>query len=412
MDFLKKRWISLVAAMICAVFIGIIYSWSVYVKPLADKYGWSIAETSIAYTINFVFTSLAPILTGKLRARFKLSHYCLIGTLLYSGGIIMCGFIQSSVLEVYLYFGVLTGSGIGLIYLSLAPYVVQLFPDRRGMAAGFYTACYGLAAFFWAPAAQYIMSNFGDVSTAFIYIGVIMGVGLLLVIRFLYEVPAGWQGGGRRSQSPANSIHPLHEKSPKELLGMPLYYIVLIMYTCGYISGMMVVSLGSPIIVQSLNFTPTEAAIVVGLFAAASTGGRLFWGFISDFLGRFNVLIILGAITCLSMIILANTTIEYVFLACLLAVPMCYGAYAATMPPTTVETFGARHLSMNFSMVFISFALAALIGPQIAAYIQSSSGSYQQAFFYATIFAGMAVGLGVIFKYIIKKQKKALENAG
>jgi OFA family oxalate/formate antiporter-like MFS transporter len=394
--------------MLSVLFAGIIYSWSVYVNPLVAKFGWSTGETSIAYTINVVFSALVPILAGKLRARMKINRYCLLGALVYGSGLFLCGFIQSSVIELYLYFGVLVGSGIGFIYLGLAPYVVQLFPDKRGLAAGLFTACYGLAAFFWAPAARYIMSSYGDVSNAFIYLSILMTMVLLLVTRFLYEVPAGWQGdpaqGGAKA---AAQITALVEKSPKQLLATPLYYVILLMYTCGLISGMMVLSLGSPIIEGSLSYSPEKAAIIVGFFAVASTGGRLFWGWISDVLGRLNVMIILGAITCLCMIILANLDEEYIFIICLLAVPMCYGAYAATLAPVAVETFGARHVTMNYNLLFIAFGLAALIGPQVIAYVRSSSGGYQGAFFYGTIFAAIAVVLAIISKQIMKSQRAA-----
>ncbi len=401
------------ASMVCAIFIGIIYSWSVYVNPLVGKYGWTAAETSIAYTINMVFSALVPILVSRLRARLRIRHYCMIGAFVYGGGVILCGFIQSSVIEVYLYFGVLAGGGIGFIYLSLASYVVQLFPDRRGLAAGLYTASYGLAAILWAPAARYIMSNFGDVSTAFIYVGTIMTTVLMVATRFLYEVPAGWRGEPARvnSRIAAAQATAISEKSPRELLSTPTYYVIVTMYTCGLISGAMVLSLGAPIIEESLNFSPEKAAIVVGLFALASAGGRLFWGLMSDLLGRLNVLVILGAITCSCMVVLANINDEFIFLICLLAIPMCYGAYAATLSPVAVETFGAQHFTMNYNMLFIAFGLSALVGPQVTAYVKSSSGGYQGAFFYATIFAGIAVLMAVVLKFIIRAQRSAAEKA-
>ena len=406
MDFTRKRWISLVAAMSCALQAGLLYSWSVFVLPLSTKYGWTPSSVSIAYTLNVVAMALVPIVCGKLRARMPIRQYCLVGSAIYCSGTILCGFMLSSVYELYVYFGIMVGAGNGFIYLSLASYVVQLFPDKKGFAAGLYTSSYGCGALFWAPAAGYIIQATGDVSNAFIYLGILFSVGLVISTRFLHEVPQGYEGEARRTAS--DKAEPLREPardvSPKELLRSPVYYLVVSLYTFGLIGGMMVLALGSPIVQAVLSYTPEQAALIVGLFAVASSGGRLVWGWISDILGRTVVLLLLGLITCCCMLVLASADAEAVFLAALLAIPMCYGAYAATLPPVAVETFGAKYFSMNYNFLFIAFGMAALVGPQVVAYAQSASGEFEGAFLYGTAFGAASSIAALIFLIVARSQ--------
>lgn len=408
MDFGRKRWVSLFACMFAILLAGIIYAWSVFVNPLVQKFGWSAGETSIAYTLHVLVLAVTPILCGKLRAALTMSQYCLVGSVVYGVGVIMCGFIQSSVYELYLYFGVLAGLGGGMLYLSMATYVVQLFPDKRGLAAGLYTACYGCGALFWAPIASMIIESTGKVGSAFLYLGIFFLVGCVVATRFLHEVPPGYQGESGKGGAAPKPLAALSEKTTAQMLGSPMYYLILAIYTCGLCGGMMVLALGSPIIQGSLGYSPEKAAVIVGLFSLASTGGRLFWGFMSDKLGRLTVLVLLGLICSIAMIVLSRMSEEFIFLAAILCVPMCYGAYAALLSPIAVETFGAKHLGMNFNFLFLSFALSALIGPQIIASVKASSGGYGGAFSYGIGFGLAAFLLAVGFMVIIRKQRAEL----
>ena len=47
MDFGKRRWISLFAAMLSTLLAAVLYSWSVYVEPLNAKYGWALTTDDV-----------------------------------------------------------------------------------------------------------------------------------------------------------------------------------------------------------------------------------------------------------------------------------------------------------------------------------------------------------------------------
>lgn len=409
MDFAKKRWIALIAAMICALFAGVIYTWSVYVIPLSNKYHWSTAEISFAYTLNIIFSAIIPIVFAKIRAKMKISNYNLIGAFVYGAGMLYLSVMRGSIWELYFGFGVLVGGGIGFIYVSLVSYVVQLFPDKKGLAAGLYTAAYGAAALIWAPLANSITQSTGDVSMAFRYLGLIMTAVVIVGTRFLFDIPAGWTGPST-SQVSENAAKPaagpVSQKSTMEMLASPLFYVTWIMFIFGLISGSMILALGSPILQGSLGWTATKAALIVGFFAVAQTVGRLFWGWLSDLIGRMNVISIVGGITVIAMFLLTYVRAETLYIIAILCVPMAYGAYASMLSPTTAETFGPKSFPNNYNVMFTAFAFAALIGPQLVAYIKKTSGGYQGAFIYAVIFAAIAILLSFAYRHLAKKERE------
>jgi OFA family oxalate/formate antiporter-like MFS transporter len=410
-DFSKKRWISLFACMVVALLASIVYAWSVFVNPLMQKYNWSTGEVAFAYTLHIAALAFTPLLCSKLRAALTMRRYCFIGAAIYGFGVVMCTFIQGSVYELYIYFGILAGLGSGMLYLSMATYVVQLFPEKRGMAAGMYTACYGCGAFFWAPLATFIIGKTGTVDSAFLYMGSCFLVGCIIGSIFLYEIPVGYQGEGGKSGVPAKPVVSVTNLTTSEMLRNPMYWLILFAYICGSVGGMMVLALGSPIVQGSLGYSPEKAAFIVGLFAIASTGGRLFWGVMSDKLGRLNVLVLLGLICTGAMVVLSTITVEFIFLFALLCVPMCYGSYAAILSPINVETFGTKTVAMNFNMLFLSFGISAVIGPPIVTFVKASSGGFHGAFHYGIAFGTAAVVFSIIYKVIFQKKKANLVAA-
>jgi OFA family oxalate/formate antiporter-like MFS transporter len=409
-EFAKKRYISLTACMIAGLFTGIIYTWSVFVIPLATKYHWSTASISLAYTLNIIFSAVIPIVFAKLRAKIKISNYNLIGAIWFAAGMLGCSIMKSSVWELYLYFGVLVGGGIGFMYVSLVSYVVQAFPDRGGLAAGLYTGAYALASLVWAPVATNITTASGDVADAFRALGIAMFIVQAVCSRFYYDVPKGWKGDPALVQETGSTAAPavkpaIMEISTGQLFTTPLFYVTLGMFVCGLLGGSMILSLGSPILQGSLGYTPAKAAYIVGFFAVAQVFGRIFWGGLSDKLGRMNVITIVGLIAALSAFVLANIKNEALFIAAIICIPMAYAAYASMLSPTTREAFGAKHFTTNYNILFTAFAIASLIGPQIVAFVKKASGGYQGAFIWAIGFALGAVALSYVYRAMEKSAR-------
>ena len=106
----SSRWLQLILGIVCmAMIANLQYGWTLFVNPIAEKYGWSRAAIQVAFTI-FVLTEtwLVPI-EGYLVDRFGPRPVVLFGGLLCG-----IGWILNSVADSlpFLYFAAAV-SGIG-----------------------------------------------------------------------------------------------------------------------------------------------------------------------------------------------------------------------------------------------------------------------------------------------------------
>src|SRR6202171_4351619 len=129
------RWMQLFLGILCmAMIANLQYGWTLFVNPIADKYGWSKAAIQVAFTI-FVLTEtwLVPI-EGYLVDRFGPRPVVMIGGLLCGVGWVLNSFADSLV-TLYIA-AAISGIGAGAVYGTCVGNALKWFSDRRGLAAG------------------------------------------------------------------------------------------------------------------------------------------------------------------------------------------------------------------------------------------------------------------------------------
>jgi OFA family oxalate/formate antiporter-like MFS transporter len=144
MGFENKRWRCLSAGVCINLLVGVMYAWSVFVLPLHEKYGWSMSQLAMAYTLasaTMMVTNMfiIPILRKKLKLRTVL----FAGAILYGGGIIISGLVTNLYLF-YLSFSIMSGTGSTLLYPVLMGYSQMLYPEKPGFSSGIMAFGYGL----------------------------------------------------------------------------------------------------------------------------------------------------------------------------------------------------------------------------------------------------------------------------
>ena len=143
MDFEKRRWISLLAGVIIEVLAGSGYAWSVFTVPLSEKFGWTMSQLSMVYTISTVSMMLSTMfLVPIVRRKTNIKNCILLGGLLYGVGGVLGGWI-SNIYLFYLVYSVLRGVGNALVYPVLISYSLELFPEKTGFSSGIMAAGYG-----------------------------------------------------------------------------------------------------------------------------------------------------------------------------------------------------------------------------------------------------------------------------
>lgn len=376
----QKRWRSFIIALFILLFGGFLYAWSVVTLPLEQKYGWSSSSISLAYTLNFLVTALVTLFGGKLKSRMGIRRTVLAGGVFTGAGLVLCSMMRGQIWELYLGFSVLYGIGVAFISPALVSYCVQLLPGRSGLAGGASSGAFALGALIWAPAATKILAWKGDVSASFLYLGILMMVPIVVLSFFLTEVSAEPQAGQEEEKKPA-AQGGLLCMGRGEMLRTGAFYAIAVTFVLGLACGAMVMSYGAPILkITFPEVTDQTTALLVGVFSIMSAVGRMFWGTLSDKLGKLKTLLLLCAATGVSMAVLILVSSLPLYIAMLVLATLCYGGFACIVGPLTSEVFGQEHFDENYSAIYLVYTIASLIGPVMISAVQEATGALSGAF--------------------------------
>ncbi|MGC1164131.1 MAG: MFS transporter, partial [Candidatus Sulfotelmatobacter sp.] len=163
-------------------------------------------------------------------------------------------------------------------------------------------------------------------------------------------------------------------------------------YAFGCAAGLMVISQLVPFAksVGVPSITLASFGLVVG--ATGNAMGRILSGWMSDHLGRVNVLRLMIGISMVAMPILyyvgGNVTALF---AMLFVVYWCYGTQLSVNGSTAADFWGTKNLGLNYGMLFTAWGVAGLLGGRIGGKLYDKYHNYQMAFYTAAGLAAIAL---------------------
>ena len=387
-----NRWWRVIGGLMMNIALGTLYAWSIFVAPLEKEFGWKRAQTSAVFGIAVVVFALSFIVAGRLQDKFGPFWISLTGGVLVSLGFFLCSYTHS-LMWLYVCFGVIGGLGNGFGYATPIPVMAKWFPDKRGLAVGLAVGGYGAGSALFGPLANlYLIPNYG-VHTTFQILGGIFLVMTVIGAFLLKNPPAGYKPEGWTPPAPtAKSGATTLDFTPGEVLRTPTFYFMWIAYALGTLAGLMVISQLVPF-AKSVGI-PGAALATMGLVVGAvgNASGRILSGWMSDTMGRLNVLRTMIAISMIAMPILylvgSNVTLLYIVV---FVVYWCYGTQLSVNAATTADFFGTKNAGINYGMLFTAWGVAGYFGAKIGGTMYDKYHNYQMAFYTAGVLAAVAL---------------------
>jgi OFA family oxalate/formate antiporter-like MFS transporter len=396
--------------------MGAAYASSVFAKPILLHLGLTkmgaagalvpnMALWANAFSINLACLPIGMLLSGKIADSKSPRVVVIGGGILFGLGMFLCGF-TSSITWLYIFFGVIMGIGSGAAYGAIVSTSVRWFPDMRGLASGLSVGALGFGTLVIAPVASSLMATAPAGKVPVLWAFTVLGIAFLIIISLgaiiIKNPPAGYkpQNWTPKASSRAASVS---DFTWKQLFGKVEFWILYLMYISGAFSGLMIISQASPIAQTMAKLTPAVAVGIVASMGLANALGRVFWGFISDKIGRLAALLLMFIVTLLVMFLLPGMALAHqTLLIAALAISACYGGYLGIFPSVCADYFGPKNLTVNYAMLFSAFSIAAVAGPKVGAQIFLSTGSYANAF----IVAGAVSTIGGILTVVSMLTKK------
>ena len=127
--------------------------------------------------------------------------------------------------------------------------------------------------------------------------------------------------------------------------------------------------------------------------------GRLFWGLLSDRIGRVKVFRILLASQMVVFGVLMTEENPWIFSVLVCYVLLCFGGGFATMPPYILDVFGTEKMAKMYGLVLTAWAAAGICGPLYVGYLKDSYPD--RAVLYCFLIGILMLGAGYLFSYLL-----------
>ncbi len=390
-----NRWLIVLGALLIQLCLGAIYAWSVFRIPLQDRLGITPTQATLPFSFVLIFFAIATILGGRWQDRAGPTLVAIVGGLLLGFGMILSSFAKS-LTALVIFYGILSGVGIGLAYVCPISAGVKWFPDKRGLITGLSVAGFGAGALIVGPLARALIDSVGVFNT-FRILGIAYFVLIFLGALILRNPPAGYKPEGWNP--PATAASTRTDYTIGQMLGTGQFYLIWLMYFFGCASGLMIIGQTSPIGQELAKYTKETAAIGVSVLAIFNALGRIFWGRISDALGRMRTLFLMfliSGIAVLSYNIIAGFPAW--FWIGISLVGLCFGGYLALFPAVTADFYGTISIGVNYGMVFTAYGVAGLLSNIFAPRVRELTGNYTFAF----IVIGVLCLVGAVLTFFVK----------
>lgn len=390
-----NRWSVLAGSVLILLCTGAIYAFSVFAGPLTAEHGWTMPQVMLAFTINGAVAPIPMILGGYIIDRGGARWSILVGSVLFALGFILTGTAES-LGQLYLFYGVIAGLGQGFAYSGCLNNTIKLFPDRRGFAAGVITAGMGAGSVIAAPVAQAIIKT-ADPGAAFIRMGAVYAVVVILGSLLVRPAPVGYKPEGWNPPAGAPAVV---NRTWKDMLSTPTFYLIFVMLGAGAFSGLMIASQLSTIAQTSMfGITAATAAVLVSVYSVCNALGRFGWGAVSDRLGYTTAVTFIYGLVALSFLVLLTWHSMAGFIVGIVGLGLCFGGVMGVFPALTMKTYGPRFQGVNYGIMFTAYSIAAYFGPKVGASLggfnpkEPGSGDYTQPFVVAIVVAVVGLGL-------------------
>src|SRR5260221_661655 len=384
------RWVQLIIGIICMTMIANLqYGWTLFVNPLDAKYHWGRAAIQVAFSI-FVITEtwLVPI-EGGLVDRFRPRPVVLVGGVLVGIAWAMNPYADSLFL---LYFAAAGGGvGAGAVYGTCVGNALKWFPDRRGLAAGLTAAGFGMGSALTIIPIQAVIKNNGY-EAAFLYFGLAQGV-IVFVLSFWLKAP---QKGDVPEIAKVLQSH--RDYKWQEMIKTPVFWVMYLMFVMMAAGGLMATAQLAPIAkdfkiadvpVSILGLTLPALTFALSIDRVLNGVTRPFFGWVSDNIGRENMMFIAFALEAVGMVALAmlgNDPLWFVILTGL--VFFAWGEIYSLFPSTCTDSYGSRYATTNAGLLYTAKGTASLLVPFTS--VLTAGGNWHTLFVVAAIMNAVA----------------------
>jgi predicted MFS family arabinose efflux permease len=357
----------------CGVFVSfasiLIYTFGVFLKPLAATFGWSRAQVSLAFTVTALTVAACSPFIGRLLDRYPARRVVIPCTAVYGLAFGSLAFLTPHISHLLVVFLILGIVGNGTTQLGYARVVSAWFDPSRGRALAAVMAGSGAGSMIFPPLAQALITWYGWRVAYAALGGLILVVGLPLAMLFLYEPEA----------SRKNQLEP-DEADPSE----SIFRSVASYRFLGIVGALLLFSFATnglnthwAAMLSDRGFPAEQAATVLSVAGLAALVSKLSTGYLLDrfFAGRAAAVLMAICASGFLLVIYGNTPLAAFAGAALVGIGI--GAESDAVPYLLTRYFGLQRFSELYGYTWFVYAIAGALGPLVMGKMFDQTGSYR-----------------------------------
>lgn len=393
--------VTLAAAGILMVTMGIRQSFGLFVNPLHTTTGMSIVSISLALAIGQFTWGLIQPIAGAAADRYGPQKVLAIGLIALALGCALTPFVSGGFgLTITLGLLAAMGSGIGSFSLLIGATAHQLPVESRGMASGVINAGGSFGQFIFAPILQKLIQSIGW-----------MGAMWAMAVVALTTIP---MIGKLSNATPAakTTAHTDKHQSLQQAVGDALKnpsYLLLHtgFFTCGFHIAFLVTHL--PGEVNLCGLPPSVASWSLAIIGLANVLGSLYAGScITHYRSKYVLAAMYASRALLIIWYLLSPRTEWTYY--LFAAGLGF-TWLATVPPTAAivgKLFGTRYLATLFGLTLLSHQIGGFLGAWLGGVTISRFGDFTWMWYADIALATMAALVNLPIKEAPVKRAVAI----
>lgn len=375
-------------------FIGgtFFYGFTVFFNPIRQAFGWTAAQTSIAFTFQRLESGIAGPLVGILVDKVGPRKLMLAGWTAVGASFLWMSRINSLGEFYGSFFLVAVGLSFGSFVVMNAA-IANWFIRKRSRALTIVYVGYGLSGLL-VPLVSLAVNRLGwrETLTLVALASWLIGIPLSLLMRHK-PAPYGYLPDGeekpalnlserRSSENDGPEVGILFEEglSAKEALKTRAFWLLSGVSFFQQIGGTAIVVHIVPYL-ESFHVPSTLAAMSVTGLTLFSLLGRLSFGFLGDYRDKRHLITIALVLQVVGIFVLAMIKEEssWLIIIFLLIYGPGYGGPIPLRPAIQADYFGTKGFGTILGLMSLVTMVAGLISPVIAGKIFDATGSYKTA---------------------------------
>lgn len=387
----KKHTLMIISSILMMLLMGTVYAYSVFRYHIEDLYQISTLTSGLPYMTSLFFYAFSMMVTGRHLKPTRLRGFVFYGTLL-----IILGYFLSSIathigMLVFSY-GVLIGTGVGMVY-GVPIYMVQkLYPKRSGLMTGIILLGFGMSPLITAPLTSALI-EWTSIRQTFFILGVVFLV-LQLPLSYIFIL----------KERTTFKQEPVEQRFKEKLKPFKRIYALFVIAT---LVGLMMIGLTYQVGVRYYRLNETHVTIALSFFAILNGLARPLFGKLMDNQGfKFSGILSVSLIVVASVIGLINRGSTFFLFGISFGLYWFnLGAWLAIVPATIKEFYGIQQYAKKYGLMFTGYGVGAILGTLASGYILDMLG--ETSYIYGFILALMVIS-AILLSQMPKKIKRSI----